>query len=139
MEQKVNESDIQNIWERVKDGERVKDVLAEYNISRELYYRKCDYLGLKTSREWKLAREIDEVTKVEDFHDLATILSIDYKKLHKYVNLDKSIEANIKQMSYLKNNNSKKYKEALLSTIINYYEISPINLIQLINLNALSS
>lgn len=139
MEQKVNESDIQNIWERVKKGERVKDVLVEYDISRELYYRKCDYLGLKTSREWKLSREIDEITKVEDFHDLAAILSIDYKELHKYVNLDKSIEANIKQMSYLKNNNPKKYKEALLSTIINYFEISPINLIQLINLNALSS
>ncbi|CAA6799758.1 MAG: Unknown protein [uncultured Sulfurovum sp.] len=139
MEQKVNENDIQNIWERVKKGERVKDVLAEYDISRELYYRKCDYLGLKTSREWKLSREISEITKVEDFHDLAAILSIDYKELHKYVNLDKSIEANIKQMSYLKNNNPKKYQEAILGTIINYYELSPITLIQLINLNSLSS
>jgi hypothetical protein len=139
MEQKVNDSDIQSIWERVKKGERVKDVLAEYDISRELYYKKCDYLGLQTLREWKLSREIGEITKVEDFHDLAAILDIDYTTLHKYVNLEKSIEANKKQMSYLKNNNPKKYKEALTSTIINYYDLSPINLIQLINLNALSS
>jgi hypothetical protein len=139
MEQKVNDDDIQNIWERVKKGERVTDILKEYDISRELYYKKCDYLGLKTLREWKLSREIDEVTKVEDFHDLAAILGIEYKELHKYVNLDKSIEANIKQMSYLKNNNPKKYQEAILGTIINYYKLSPINLIQLINLNALSS
>ena len=139
MEQKINNSDIQSIWERIKNGERVKDVLTEYDISRELYYKKCDYLGLKTKREWKLSRDISEITKVEDFHDLAAILDIDYTELHRYVNLDKSIQANKKQMSYLKNNNPKKYQEALLTTIINYYELSPINLIQLINSNALSS
>ena len=139
MEQKVNEDDIRAIWQRVKDGESVKKLLLEYDISRELYYKKCDYLGLKTLREWKLSREIDEVTKIEDFHDLAAVLGIEYKELHKYVNLNKSIDANIKQMSYLKNNNPKKYEEAILGTIINFYELSPINLIQLINLNALSS
>jgi len=104
MEQKVNEDDIRAIWQRVKDGESVKKLLLEYDISRELYYKKCDYLGLKTLREWKLSREIDEVTKIEDFHDLAAVLGIEYKELHKYVNLDKSIETNKKQMSYLKNN-----------------------------------
>ena len=61
-------------------------------------------------------------------HDLATLLNTDFDTIHKYVNKEKSIVSNIKRMNYLKNNSPVKFQEAVIITIINFYNYNAVSL-----------
>jgi len=65
-------------------------------------------------------------------HDLATLLNTDFNTIHKFVNGDNSIEANIKRMNYLKNHSPLKFQEAVQITILNFYKMDALKLIKIL-------
>ena len=109
-------------------GKKVADVTKEMGISRQFYYQKIKELGLSTKKDFTENKENKEITKIEDMHDLATLLNTDFNTIHEYVNKEKSIISNIKRMSYLKNNSPIKFQEAVIITIINYYKYNAVAL-----------
>ena len=132
MKNEITDDYIKEMWEKVSEGETVQAVTDEAKISREWYYKKCEELGLKTQTKLREDKDKNEITEISNMHDLAKILGTDYDTVHIYSNLDKSSKSNSKRMNYLKNHSPKKFQEAVMTTVINYYKLSPIDIIKLI-------
>jgi len=131
----ISDADIKNINARILSGERVTDVTSELGISRQFYYEKAKSLDLLNKKDVLVERkkkDINELDEIKDMHDLANILDLSFEAVHKYVNPTKTAATNIKRMNYLKNHSPEKFNEAIIITILNYYKISPINLIKVL-------
>jgi len=132
MKNKITDDHIKEMWEKVSAGETVQAVTNEAKISREWYYKKCEEIGLKTQKKLQENKDKNEITEISNMHDLAILLDTDYDTVHIYSNPNKSSLANSKRMNYLKNHSPKKFQEAIMTTIINYYKLSPIDIIKMI-------
>ncbi len=132
MKNKITDDYIKEMWKKVSAGETIQAVTNEAKISREWYYKKCEELGLKTQTKLRDDKNKNEITEISDMHDLAKFLGTDYETVHIYCNLEKTPLSNSKRMNYLKNHSPKKFQEAVITTVINYYKLSPMDIIKLV-------
>ena len=128
----ITDEQIKAIHRNIIAGTTVQNATKELGISRAFYYQKIKELGLSTKREIHKKNRPKNVKIISDMHDLALLLNTDFNTVHKYVNTKKSVNANIKRMSYLKINSPLKFQEAVIITILNYYKINSITLIKLL-------
>jgi len=130
----ITDEEIRATHKQIIQGKKVKDAVEELGVSRAYYYLKIKELGLSTKRENEAStRAKKHVTKIKDMHDLAQVLNLSYKEVFKYVDTNKDLETNVKRMQYLKDKSPLKYIEAINTTILNYYKIYGIKLIELLN------
>jgi len=134
MNNKITNNQIIEIWEKVNNGSTVKEETNKYGISREWYYQKIKELNMKNKKEQQDSINTDELLEITNIDELSKLLDTDNNTIYKYSNLDKPLEANRKRMSYLKNKSPEKFQEAILITIINFYNVSPIQLIKLLKI-----
>jgi len=127
----ITDDEIIKLHNSILKGEKVQIATDKLGISRAFYYQKIKELGLSTKREIHKKNRPKNVKLISDMHDLALLLNTDFNTVHKYVNTKKSVNANIKRMSYLKINSPLKFQEAVIITILNYYKIDTIELIKL--------
>jgi len=124
----IKDSDIKEAHDRILKGNKVNDEIKKLGISRAYYYQKIKEFGLSTKREIEAKNREKNITKINDMHDLATLLNVDFETVHKYVNSEKSIKANINRMNYLKLHSPIKFQEAIKITILNFYKIDAVKL-----------
>jgi len=116
----ITDAQIKEIHKRVLRGKKVVDEVKKLGISRAFYYQKVKELKLQTKAEYLKNKPRKAGDKVRDMYDLAKDLDIDFKEVHTYVNLNTTVENNIKRMNYLKNHDPKKFDIAVLKTKKNY-------------------
>ena len=126
----ITNDEIKALHKSIVEGEKVQIATEKLGISRTFYYQKIKELGLSTMRERNKKKRYEDIRLITDMHDLASILNTDFTTIHKFVNIEKSIEANIKRMNYLKNHSPLKFKEAVKITILNFYKIDSLKLIK---------
>jgi len=126
----ITNDEIKALHKSILAGEKVKIATEKLGISRAFYYQKIKELGLSTKRERDKAKRYEDIRLITDMHDLATLLNTDFNTIHKSVNIENSIEANIKRMNYLKNHSPLKFQEAVSITILNFYKMDALMLIK---------
>ena len=128
----ITNGEIEALHKSILAGEKVKIATEKLGISRAFYYQKIKELGLSTKRETEEKDRTKKIKSITDMHDLATILNTDFNTIHKFVNSENSIEANIKRMNYLKNHSPLKFQEAVKITILNFYKMDALKLIKIL-------
>jgi len=126
----ITNDDIIKLHEDILQGEKVLIATQKLGISKAFYYQKIKELGLSTKREIEKKDRSKQIKSIADMHDLATLLNSDFETVHKYVNTKKSTVNNIKRMNYLKLHSPIKFQEAIITTIVNFYKLDAIKLIE---------
>jgi len=129
----ITNDDIIKIHEDILQGEKVLTATQKLGISKAFYYQKIKELGLSTKREIEKKDRSKQIKSIADMHDLATLLNSDFETVHNYVNTKKSTVSNIKRMNYLKLHSPIKFQEAIITTIVNFYKLDAIKLIEKLN------
>lgn len=126
----IKDSDIIEMHNRILEGKKVNEETKKLGISRAFYYQKIKELGLSTKRELEAKNRNKDIKKINDMHDLAMLLNVDFETVHKYVNSEKSVKANINRMNYLKIHSPIKFQEAVKITILNFYKLDAVKLVK---------
>ena len=129
-----SDTDIFNMYQRIKNGEKQIDVLKEVGISRQAYHNRIKRLGLKSSPK-EVENKIEAIdnttlTKITTINELASLLNLSHDQVYTLINPNKSVDTNVKRLSYLKNNSPEKFQEAIITMIVKHFKLTPIALIK---------
>ncbi len=124
----ISDLEIKVSFNKLIEGEMLKDVVAKLGISRQAFDQRITLLNLNLSEELNKK----EVKEIKNIDNLCSLIKCKREDILPFINREKSNEQNLKRFNYLKNNSPVSFNKEVINIIVKYNKIDAITLIKLV-------